>query len=173
MVGLLLHKFIYESVVENKGEMRRIEVTLSYLNIVAPFIWVGFVAAISFMEAWLKFRAPGVTLVTGLSIGNVVFGALNRVEIILALLILAAIVMQPFRWTEQLPYILTVLLLIIQSVWLLPALSSRIAIYAEGGIPAPSNLHHVFVGLEAIKTAALLYYGIKQLSTWKILTPSH
>jgi len=146
---------------------------LTYLKVVVPLIWVGFIAAISFMEAWLKFRAPGVTLVTGLSIGNVVFGALNRVEIVLALLILAAILMQPFRWTEQLPYTLTVLLLIIQSVWLLPALSSRITIYAEGGTPPPSNLHQVFVGLEVIKTAALLYYGIKQLSTWRILTPSH
>ena len=44
------------------------------------FIWAGFVCAISFMEAWLKFRAPGVTLPVGLSIGRLIFSALNKVE---------------------------------------------------------------------------------------------
>ena len=31
------------------------------LAVGASFVWLGFVGAISFMEAWLKFRAPGVT----------------------------------------------------------------------------------------------------------------
>ena len=34
------------------------------------FIWLGFVGAISFMEAWLKFCAPGVTRPIGLGIGK-------------------------------------------------------------------------------------------------------
>lgn len=29
------------------------------------FLWIGFVLAISFMEAWLKFQAPGITLALG------------------------------------------------------------------------------------------------------------
>ena len=28
------------------------------LAVVAVFLWIGFVCAISFMEAWLKFQAP-------------------------------------------------------------------------------------------------------------------
>jgi hypothetical protein len=35
----------------------------------APFVWLGMVLAISFLEAPLKFRAPGVTLPPGLGIG--------------------------------------------------------------------------------------------------------
>lgn len=51
----------------------------------AVFVWLGFVCAISFMEAWLKFRAPGITLPLGLGIGRLVFAALNKVEWILAI----------------------------------------------------------------------------------------
>ncbi len=43
----------------------------------AAFVWLGMVLAISFIEAPLKFRAPGVTLAIGLGIGRLVFRALN------------------------------------------------------------------------------------------------
>ena len=43
----------------------------------AIFVWLGMVLAISFLEAPLKFRAPGVTLQLGLGIGRLVFRALN------------------------------------------------------------------------------------------------
>jgi hypothetical protein len=37
------------------------------------FVWLGMVLAISFLEAPLKFRAPGVTIPVGLGIGRLVF----------------------------------------------------------------------------------------------------
>ena len=40
------------------------------------FTWFGLVLGISFLEAPLKFRAPGVTTQLGLGIGRVVFAAL-------------------------------------------------------------------------------------------------
>lgn len=49
------------------------------------FIWLGMVLAISFLETPLKFRAPGVDIPIGLGIGRIVFRALNRAEITLAL----------------------------------------------------------------------------------------
>ncbi len=63
------------------------------------FMWMGFICAISFMEAWLKFRAPGVTVPIGLGIGKLVFGALNRVEWVFALVILSIWLLgrYPFR----------------------------------------------------------------------------
>ena len=48
------------------------------------FTWLGMVIAISFIEAPLKFRAPGVTLPIGLGIGRLVFRALNTTEAILS-----------------------------------------------------------------------------------------
>ena len=62
------------------------------LQIAIPFIWFGAVAAISFMEAPLKFTAPNITLPLGLEIGYVIFHALNKVEIVLGVLFLVSII---------------------------------------------------------------------------------
>lgn len=48
--------------------------------VAAVFVWLGMVLAISFLEAPLKFRAPGVTLAVGVGIRRVVFRALNTCE---------------------------------------------------------------------------------------------
>ena len=53
----------------------------------AVFVWLGMVLAISFVEAPLKFRAPGVTLKVGLGIGRLVFRALNVFEYVFAAVI--------------------------------------------------------------------------------------
>ena len=55
------------------------------------FVWLGMVLGISFLEAPLKFWAPGVTLQLGLGIGRLVFGALNAVELGLAVVLVAAL----------------------------------------------------------------------------------
>ncbi len=51
------------------------------LAFVVTFIWFGFVSAISFMEAPVKFTAPSLTLAVGLDVGRHVFAVLNKVEI--------------------------------------------------------------------------------------------
>jgi hypothetical protein len=58
----------------------------------ATFVWLGMVLAISFLEAPLKFRAPGVTIPLGLGIGRLVFRALNAVEAVLALVLAVCLV---------------------------------------------------------------------------------
>ncbi|GGY92971.1 hypothetical protein GCM10010300_41230 [Streptomyces olivaceoviridis] len=55
------------------------------------FVWLGMVLAISFLEAPLKFRAPGVTIPVGLAIGRLVFRALNAVETVLAVVVILAV----------------------------------------------------------------------------------
>lgn len=57
------------------------------IEVAVTFVWLGMVLAISFLEAPLKFRAPNVTLQIGLSIGRLVFRALNTVEVVFALLL--------------------------------------------------------------------------------------
>lgn len=51
-----------------------------FLIIAVVLFWAVFVSSISFMEAWIKFQADGVTLPVGLSIGKKVFKTLNSVE---------------------------------------------------------------------------------------------
>lgn len=132
------------------------------------FIWVGFVCAISFMEAWLKFTAPGVSLVTGLSIGRVVFGALNKVELLLATVV--GLIILKNRATTLLAegfFLLSVAILLVQTFLLLPFLSSRIDIYLSGATPQPSRMHAVYVALELLKVLSLTIYGFNNLRIWK------
>jgi len=60
-----------------------------------PMLWLGMVVAISFLEAPLKFRAPGITVPLGLGIGRIVFKALNTVEAVLAVLVQILVVRPP------------------------------------------------------------------------------
>ena len=61
--------------------------------VAAVFIWLGMVLAISFLEAPLKFRAPGITVQLGLGIGRLVFRALNTCEAVLAAVALGAVLL--------------------------------------------------------------------------------
>jgi hypothetical protein len=130
--------------------------------VILVFLWIGFVCAISFMEAWLKFRAPGVTVPIGLSIGKLVFGALNKIEWILAIAIgLSLLFGKNTVWISQNIYFaIPLLLLLLQTVWLLPALDERARQVIQGMNVASSKLHIYFVAFELIKVASLAVFGI-------------
>ncbi len=131
---------------------------------ISAFLWIGFVCAISFMEAWLKFRAPGVTLPLGLGIGCMVYEALNKVEWLLAAIIAVTISFksQKIITIEKLPYLIPVLILIYQTFWLLPALTLRAHIYMEGIQPPSSTIHIQYVVAELTKVICLIYFGLSQ-----------
>lgn len=131
--------------------------------VICTFVWIGFICAISFLEAWLKFRAPGVTLPIGLGIGRLVFGALNKVELLLAVAILFSIYAKPALtiFKEKIPFAITLICLIIQTIWLLPALDDRAQLYIDGQTVPPSNLHVYYVAAEGIKIIGLFMFGIK------------
>lgn len=128
------------------------------------FLWIGFVCAISFMEAWLKFQAPGITVALGLGIGRLVFGTLNKVEWVFAIAILLGLVLDKTRngWVWAL-FIIPFVVLVLDSVWLLPALDARAAQVIAGGLVPPSSLHIQYVVGEIIKCAALLGLGLLTL----------
>ena len=121
------------------------------------FIWSGCIVAISFMESWLKFRAPQVTLPVGLGIGRIVFRALNRVEWLFATLVFTGCVLFAPRLGTPLILLFytTVLLLFLQTFWLLPALDERAARAISGKPLKPSRMHRNFVAAEGIKLMTL------------------
>lgn len=130
------------------------------LQIAIPFIWFGAVAAISFMETPLKFTAPDITLPLGLGIGRVVFQALNRAEIVMAVLMIFAIYYRRPKTKSPLALFGTVLLLLIlQTVWLLPVLGIRTDMILNGQTPPPSSLHLVYIVFEAVKLVLLFATG--------------
>ncbi len=137
--------------------------TVKYpLVVISTFLWIGFVCAISFMEAWLKFSAPGVTVSIGLGIGRLVFNALNKAELVFC----AAILFQYMTARKDIVNVQTIfflvpmLLLLSQTFWLLPALDVRAEMYINQAQMAPSNLHLYYVAMEVIKVVFLSLFGI-------------
>jgi len=126
------------------------------------FVWLGMVLAISFLEAPLKFRAPGVTLQIGLGIGRVVFRALNAVEVVLATAVAVALVSAAPPRPALIAGVIAALALIAQLTVVRPLLSRRAdAVLAAGPVAQlpRSRAHHVYVVLELIKVASLIVAG--------------
>src|SRR5690554_1377074 len=105
--------------------------------------WPGFVCSISFMEACLNFQAPGVTLPIGLSIGKLIFTALNRMEWVFVLV--TVLILLPARkiLTNRFYFLLgsIVFILLIQTFLLLPALNLRAELIISGTDPGGSSDH--------------------------------
>jgi hypothetical protein len=138
------------------------------IAVICTFTWIGFVCAISFLEAWLKFRAPGVTLPIGLGIGRLVFAALNKVEWVFAVAILISNIRVVKKVSTSPFYILVVLVLILQTAWLLPALDARAELYIQDKPVAHSYLHFYYVIAEGLKIISLFIFGTKLFKLEKV-----
>ncbi|MFZ2175745.1 MAG: hypothetical protein WAW17_17255 [Rhodococcus sp. (in: high G+C Gram-positive bacteria)] len=127
-----------------------------YIQLFVPMLWLGMVLAISFLEAPIKFRAPGVTLPIGLGIGRLVFRALNTVEAVLAIVLLAACVVSSPGTTGWVLTIVTVAVLAIQLGAVRPPLTRRSNRVLAGENAPRSRVHYVYVGLEVVKVGFLI-----------------
>ena len=131
--------------------------------IAALFVWLGMVLAISFLEAPLKFRAPGVTLQIGLGIGRLVFRALNACEVALAVAIVVCFVIEPPNTGIVVTGAVAIVTLLAQVVAVRPRLSRRSDVVLAGGEGPRSHAHWAYVGLEIVKVIALLITGVSLL----------
>jgi hypothetical protein len=129
------------------------------------FVWLGMVLAISFLEAPLKFRAPGVTLQIGLGIGRLVFRALNTVEALLAVGIVVALTLGHPPVSVQMAFAVVVTALVAQLLGVRPRLTRRSDAVLTGQNAPRSRAHYAYVGLEVVKVAALAVGGILLLSS--------
>jgi hypothetical protein len=131
--------------------------------VAAVFVWLGMVLAISFLEAPLKFRAPGVTIPLGLGIGRLVFRALNACEAVLAVVIVVSLVIGTPGTDVIAATLVAIAALLIQVLLVRPALTRRSdAVLADASQAAAgrSNAHYVYVVVEVVKVVALLAGGV-------------
>ena len=133
------------------------------LSIASVYLWVGFVCAISFMESWLKFKAPGVDIPTGLGIGRLVFSTLNKVEWFFAIAILFSLFISKSNLfiLQNLAFFFPILALVLQTLWLLPVLDHRAQMLIRGEEVSPSNIHFYYIVLEILKVGSLIIFSIK------------
>lgn len=134
---------------------------------VFTLLWVGFVLAISFMEAPLKFQAESVTIPIGLEIGYLVFHALNGVEIVFAaiLFIISFTTTTPPRTYRLLLLILGWLLL--QTILLYGPLDTRTLAIIDGQTVPEAPWHLIYIGMEAVKLGLLLWLAHWQMNDFE------
>jgi hypothetical protein len=127
------------------------------------FMWLGMVLALSFLEAPLKFRAPGITVQLGLGIGRLVFRALNVVEVVLLLGVGIALYAGPrpaaIGWSAS----ALALLVVLQLAVVRPALAARTRRVLAGDPPSNSRAHLAYITLEVLKVGTLLVMGFAAL----------
>lgn len=135
----------------------------------AVFTWLGMTAAISFLEAPLKFRAPGVTVPIGLGIGRLVFRALNIAESVLAVVVAASVAAGAIAGSLSVAAVVSagvpVLVLAVQLAAIRPRLNRRSDRVLAGEDVPRSRAHHAYVLTETVKLLALLAAGVLLLSS--------
>ena len=137
---------------------------MTEVAVAVAWLWLGMVLAISFLEAPLKFRAPGVTLQLGLGIGRLVFRALNSVEVVLAVTVAVALVAgSPARATVA-AYVVTAAALVVQLLVVRPRLGRRSDAVLAGADAPRSRAHLGYVALELVKVVALVVTGVTLLA---------
>lgn len=130
------------------------------IAVAITFLWLGMVLAISFLEAPLKFRAPNVTQQVGLGIGRLVFRALNSVEVVFAIVVVAVVLASPPKTSVIVAFVVVFAALGVQLGAIRPRLNRR-SDKVLAGLTAPrSRGHYAYVGLETIKVIALAFAGI-------------
>lgn len=125
-----------------------------------PFLWLGMIVAISFVEAPLKFQAPGITVPLGLGIGRLVFRALNGLELASAAAVTALLWRaRPAPRTVWAPLAGLWAVLAAQTLALRPVLDARaVQVIAGVGVP-PAPWHVLYIALELVKAGLLVALG--------------
>jgi hypothetical protein len=122
------------------------------------------VLAISFLETPLKFHAPGVTLQIGLSIGRLVFWALNVVELLLAVVLAIAVFVDMPAAGIVIVAMVSIAALVVQIGLVRPSLARRSDLVLAGENVPRSRGHYWYVGLECFKVVALAATGVMLLT---------
>ncbi|MFI0944209.1 hypothetical protein [Streptomyces sp. NPDC021020] len=124
------------------------------------FVWLGMVLAVSFLEAPLKFRAPGVTVPIGLGIGRLVFRALNAVEAALAVAVLATLASGGAPAAPTALAAAVAALLAVQVGVVRRRLARRSDRVLAGEVIPRSRGHLAYVAFEVVKVALLVALGV-------------
>jgi hypothetical protein len=126
-------------------------------------IWFGMTAGVSLLATPVRFSASTITRSIALDVGQVVFAALNKAEFV-ALIILLILVRVSGKARELWAGCgALALILIAQSMWLLPELSARTQQIIAGVEPPPSYAHGAYSILELSKLLLLLYLGFRSM----------
>lgn len=127
-------------------------------------VWIGLVAAISFIEAPLKFQAPDITIPLGLGIGRLVFGALNIVEGVL-LVVLTIVSFWPavarISRSRMWWWLALLIVYVFKIAVVRPPLNARTDLVLAGANPGESIWHYVYIVCDVATLVLLLVIALQ------------
>lgn len=126
-------------------------------------IWFGMTAGISLLATPVRFSASTITRPIALDVGRVVFIALDRAEFVALIILLILVRVSGFAKEFWAGCGALALILMAQSMWLLPELSARTQQIIAGTEPPPSYVHGLYSILELSKLLLLLYLGFRSM----------
>jgi hypothetical protein len=129
------------------------------LTIMLLLLWAGMIVAISFLESWVKFRAPTLTKPIGLDVGRTVFRFFHTAQCGLFLILVVLSILAQATAIQWTAIIILAGILALQLAWLFPKLSQRVDIIQAGNMPAHSSIHTVYGILEVMKLFILVALG--------------
>jgi hypothetical protein len=103
----------------------------------------------------VKFLAPSLTLPVALDVGRHTFAVFNKVEWGLAILLLFLLLIGRRSWLGSVAAIIAALLVLVETVWLLPLLDQRVGLIMAGQAPPISSDHNVYIAIDVAKLVAL------------------
>ena len=118
-------------------------------------LWAGALLAISFMEAWVKFRAPMLSREAGMDVGRRVFRGLYVIEGLAGVGVLSFGLWEASSWPPLLASLLPPAILLFQILVLFPSLEKRALERIQGEASSGPEVHRIYVVLEFIKLLAL------------------
>ena len=126
-------------------------------------VWFDMTAGISLLATPLRFSAATIMRPIALDVGQVVFAALNKAEFVALILLLVLVRVSGKAKELWAGCGALALILIAQSMWLLPELSARTQQVIAGMEPPASIVHGTYSILELSKLLLLLYMGFRSM----------
>jgi ABC-type transport system involved in multi-copper enzyme maturation permease subunit len=128
-------------------------------------LWLGLLVGVAFLATPAKFLAPTLSLPVALDVGRYTFHIFNKVEWVFA----TVLVVLPLGGGTVWPRLLAIfagLLVIAETVWVLPLLDLRVSLIIAGETPPPADLHQLYIVMEVAKLivlAAIAFDRARQL----------
>jgi hypothetical protein len=123
-------------------------------------LWAGLALGVGFLATPAKFLAPSLSLPVALDVGRRTFRVYNRVELVLAAVLILSGLWAGARRRLAVMLSVPVLVVVTETLWLLPALDVRTAAVVAGAAPPGSDLHGLYIAAEAVKALWLLVFGL-------------
>lgn len=122
----------------------------------AAAIWSGMIVGVSFLATPAKFLAPNLTLPAALDVGRHTFAIFNKVEWALSATTIVLLFVGRRSMIVWSTVILAMAIVVIETLWLLPILDSRVGLIIGGQQPTPSHHHTLYIICELAKLIAIL-----------------